>query len=40
MFPAIASVETWDFAMQTWAAGLGWPLEGLLRLGLAAVLGS
>lgn len=32
-------LETWDQAINQWALGLGWPLEGLLRLTLAAACG-
>src|SRR5262245_7556519 len=39
MPPSLAIIQAWDTAIQSWAAGLGWPLEGLLRLMGAAVLG-
>jgi putative Mg2+ transporter-C (MgtC) family protein len=32
-------LEVWDLRISEWAAQIGWPLEGLLRLVLAAVAG-
>ncbi len=35
----LASLESFDTNITMWAASLGWPGEGLLRLGLAVLLG-
>jgi putative Mg2+ transporter-C (MgtC) family protein len=35
----LATLESFDTQLTVWAASLGWPLEGLLRLSLAVVLG-
>jgi putative Mg2+ transporter-C (MgtC) family protein len=32
-------IEAWDTQINTWAAALGWPLEGVLRLALAGLAG-
>jgi putative Mg2+ transporter-C (MgtC) family protein len=32
-------IESCDAQINTWAAALGWPMEGVLRLGLAALAG-
>lgn len=32
-------IDLWDAQIRTWAAGLGWPVEGLLQLFLAAIAG-
>jgi putative Mg2+ transporter-C (MgtC) family protein len=35
----LSSLETWDAHFHAWAAALGWPGEGLLRLVLSAAAG-
>jgi putative Mg2+ transporter-C (MgtC) family protein len=35
----LGSIDNWDNQLDAWTAALGWPMEGLLRLVAAAVLG-
>ena len=35
----ISFVDIWDASFRAWAAGMGWPLEGMFRLLLAAIAG-
>jgi putative Mg2+ transporter-C (MgtC) family protein len=35
----LSLISNWDLTVRAWASGLGWPMEGMLRLVLAALAG-